>query len=90
MPGGLHRHGRAGTCPADPGPQSRVAGKVRERGVRVCLDDFGSGPASLPALAEKLHELGYHQGMGFHHAVPQPATAIPLFLADASLLTQLA
>jgi diguanylate cyclase (GGDEF)-like protein len=119
----------------------RALREVRERGVRVCLDDFGSGPASLPALAaapidviklhgsmteqimtsprqaavarsiagladelgivaiakavesaaqaEKLHDLGYHQGMGFHYAVPQPAKAIPLFLADASLLTQL-
>ncbi|NMO51899.1 EAL domain-containing protein [Actinoplanes sp. TBRC 11911] len=107
---------------------------VRDRGVRVALDDFGAGRASLPALAsapidvvkvhgsmtgqvltsprhaavagavaelaaelgivaiakavesaaqaERLHELGYQQGMGFHYAVPQPAAAIPLFLAN--------
>ncbi|MBU2666251.1 EAL domain-containing protein [Actinoplanes bogorensis] len=112
---------------------------VREQGVRVSLDDFGSGPGSLPALAtapidvlklhgsmteqiitsprqaavaravaalagelgivavakavesaaqaELLHDLGYRQGMGFHYAVPQPARAIPLFLANEALLT---
>ncbi|MBB4693834.1 putative bifunctional diguanylate cyclase/phosphodiesterase [Paractinoplanes abujensis] len=112
---------------------------VRAQGVRVSLDDFGSGPGSLPALAnapidviklhgsmteqiitsprqaavaravaalaaelgvvavakavesaaqaEKLHDLGYRQGMGFHYAVPQPARAIPLFLANEALLT---
>jgi EAL domain-containing protein (putative c-di-GMP-specific phosphodiesterase class I) len=111
---------------------------VRDLGVRVSLDDFGAGPASLPALAaapidvikvhgsmteqiitsarqatvaraiaglagelgivavakavesaaqaERLHELGFPQGMGFHYAVPQPATSIPLLLRDASLL----
>ncbi|MBL7255629.1 putative bifunctional diguanylate cyclase/phosphodiesterase [Paractinoplanes lichenicola] len=39
------------------------------------------------AQAEMLHELGYRQGMGFHYAVPQPARAIPLFLANEALLT---
>ncbi|WP_250006569.1 bifunctional diguanylate cyclase/phosphodiesterase [Actinoplanes sp. M2I2] len=37
--------------------------------------------------AAMLHDLGYRQGMGFHYAVPQPARAIPLFLADEALLT---
>ncbi|GIF23593.1 diguanylate cyclase (GGDEF)-like protein [Actinoplanes tereljensis] len=119
----------------------RTLREVRDLGVRISLDDFGAGPASLPALATapfdiiKLHgsmteriitsprqaavarsvaqladelgvvaiakaveseaqarmlyELGYQQGMGFHYAVPQPATAIPLFLSDAALLTPL-
>jgi diguanylate cyclase (GGDEF)-like protein len=116
---------------------------VREHGVRVALDDFGAGPASLPALAnapidvlklhgsmaeqiitsprqatvaraiaelagelgivaiakavesaaqaERLHELGFRQGMGFHFAVPQPASAVPLFIgAGESFLAALA
>jgi diguanylate cyclase (GGDEF)-like protein len=116
--------------------------EVRELGIRISLDDFGAGPASLPALAtapidviklhgsiseqivtsprmgavargiarladdlgivaiakavesaaqaERLHELGYREGMGFHFAVPQPATAIPLFLTTSeSFLTAL-
>jgi diguanylate cyclase (GGDEF)-like protein len=115
--------------------------EVRDLGVRISLDDFGVGPASLTALAtapfdilklhgsmteriitsrrqalvarhvaelaaelgvtviakavesaaqaRMLHDLGYRQGMGFHYAVPQPATAIPLFLADAGFLTPL-
>jgi diguanylate cyclase (GGDEF)-like protein len=116
---------------------------VREHGVRVAVDDFGTGPASLPALAnapidvlkvhgsvaaqvitsprsatvaraiaelagelgivaiakavesaaqaERLYELGYREGMGFHFAVPQPATAVPLFIgAGESFLAALA
>jgi EAL domain-containing protein (putative c-di-GMP-specific phosphodiesterase class I) len=38
--------------------------------------------AESAAQAERLHELGYRQGMGLHYAVPQPAAAIPLFLAN--------
>ena len=115
---------------------------VRELGVRVALDDFGAGRASLPALAaapidvvklhgsmseqiitsprhaavaravaqladelgivavaksvesaaqaERLRELGYRQGMGYHFAVPQPASAVPLFFgAGESFLAAL-
>ncbi|MCY1144380.1 bifunctional diguanylate cyclase/phosphodiesterase [Actinoplanes sp. Pm04-4] len=117
----------------------RTLRAVRDSGVRVSLDDFGAGPASLRALASApidviklhgsiteqiitsprqaavaraiaglaaelgitavakavegapqaamLHDLGYRQGMGFHYAVPQPARAIPLFLANEALLT---
>ncbi|MCM4082487.1 putative bifunctional diguanylate cyclase/phosphodiesterase [Paractinoplanes hotanensis] len=120
-------------------PVARTLRAVRESGVRVSLDDFGAGPASLRSLATApidviklhgsiteqiitsprqaavaraiatlaadlgitavakavegapqaamLHDLGYRQGMGFHYAVPQPARAIPLFLANEALLT---
>jgi diguanylate cyclase (GGDEF)-like protein len=119
----------------------RTLREVHDLGVRVSVDDFGSGPASLPALvgapvdviklhgsmveqiitsprqaavaraiaglanelgitaiakavesaaqAAMLHDLGYRQGMGFHYAVPQPARAIPLFLANEAFLTPL-
>ena len=69
------------------GPPAVAAVRRAGRG-----DDSGVGPASLPVArvdVVELHDLGYRQGMGFHYAVPQPARAIPLFLADAALLTPL-
>jgi diguanylate cyclase (GGDEF)-like protein len=57
------------------------------RGVARLADDLGivaiAKAVESAAQAERLHELGCREGMGFHFAVPQPATAIPLFL-DAS------
>jgi predicted signal transduction protein with EAL and GGDEF domain len=55
------------------------------RGVARLADELGIAAVAKAvqsaAQAERLHELGYREGMGFPFAVPQPATAIPLFLA---------
>jgi EAL domain-containing protein (putative c-di-GMP-specific phosphodiesterase class I) len=64
------------------------------RGVARLADDLGivavAKAVESAAQAERLHELGYRQAMGFHFAVPQPATAIPLFLnAGESFLAAL-
>ncbi|MBM2615791.1 EAL domain-containing protein [Actinoplanes sp. LDG1-06] len=63
------------------------------RAVAAVADELGivaiAKAVESAAQAERLHELGYRQGMGFHYAVPQPARAIPLFLADEALLTMM-
>ncbi|WP_127502380.1 EAL domain-containing protein [Actinoplanes solisilvae] len=63
------------------------------RAIATLADDLGivavaKAVESAPQAA-MLYELGYQQGMAFHYAVPQPARAIPLFLANEALLTPL-
>ncbi len=63
------------------------------RAIAGLADDLGlvaiAKAVESAAQAEMLYDLGYRQGMGFHYAVPQPARAIPLFLANEALLTPL-
>ncbi|MEV4140636.1 EAL domain-containing protein [Dactylosporangium sp. NPDC049742] len=70
-----------GTCTAPDG--RTVAAAVIQMARALRLDAVAEG-IETPAQAQRLRELGYPHGQGYHFAKPQPAEAIDTLLAAAT------